>query len=292
MTWTLRNLPELWSMIKTQMTEVAEYEQAIARLGDTIDDECMSTMKARHRILQTELEENGKLFKTMATWSHPRCLPEDSSLTVISITELSQAISAEAKALEDVTTIHLSLVKLTTNRAGLEQELRNIRRAKERARTEPINSMDGMEDDNEIQNLDSSIEGYAGKIREHESLIISLHQKASVAMRAANRATKSDIEVYGFGRWTPISAPTTVTTASDVVLAAPITVSTAQVKVADIPPEVKAAAKDLQASTALDVVATVSRSTTATIKVDKTLSSITLCAPQKQYANVKSVEQK
>lgn len=289
-------------MIKAQMTEVAGYEQAIARLGDTIDDECMSTMKARHRILQTELEENGKLFKTMATWSHPRCLPEDSSLTVISITELSQAISAEAKALEDVTTIHLSLVQLTTNRAGLEQELRNIRRAKERARTEPINSMDGMEDDNEIQNLNNIIEEYGNKIQEHESWIISLRSKALAAIKAANRAAKSDIEMPGIGRWSPIPAPGTMTTTPlstpTIATTAPtaadttsITVTTAQVEVADIPSEVATAAKDLQASTTSDVVATVPRSTTATIKVDKTLSSITLCAPKKQYANVESVEQ-
>ncbi|CAN9398920.1 unnamed protein product [Alternaria alternata] len=287
----LRDLSELWSRIKTQTAEVAEYEQAIARLGGTIDDECMSTIKARRRILQTELEDKQERYKTMANWSLPKCLPEDSSLTVISISALSQAISAEVKALEDVTAIHLSLVQLTANRAGLEKELQNIRRAKERTQTEPIDSMDAMEDDNEIKDLESSIEEYADKIQEHESLVISLHQKAWVAMRAANRAAKSDIEVPGFGSWTPISAPTTVTTASDVVTAAPITVSTAQVKVADIPPEVKAAAKDLQASTASDVVATVPRSITATIKVDKTLSSITLCAPQKQYVNVKSVEQ-
>lgn len=88
-----------------------------------------------------------------------------------------------------------------------------------------------------------------------------------------------------------MSAPTAATTISDGVTAEPITVSTAQVEVADIPPEVKAAAKDFQASAASDVVATVPRSTTATIKVDKTLSSITLCAPKKQYTNVESVEQ-
>jgi hypothetical protein len=200
-------------------------------------------------------------------------------------------MSAEVKALEDVTTIHLSLVQLTANRAAVEQELQNIKQAKGRTQTDPIKSRDAMEDDNEMQDLKSIIEEYAEKIREHESRTTSIYRGAWAAMRAANCAAKSDIEVPGFGRWTPISAPTTVTTASDVVTAAPITVSTAQVKIADIPPEVKAAAKDLQASAASDVVATVSRSTTATIKVDKTLSSITLCAPNKQYANVESVEQ-
>ncbi|CAI9637870.1 unnamed protein product [Alternaria burnsii] len=300
----LRELLELWSRIKTQTAEVAEYEQAIARLSGTIDDECMSTIEARRQVLQTELEDKEERYRTTAKRSHPKCLPEDSSLTAISITELSQAISAEVKALEDVTAVHFSLVQLTTNRAGLEQELRNIRQAKERTQTKPIDSMDAMEDDNEIQDLERSIEEYADKIREHESLVISLHQKAWVAMRAANFATKSDIEVSGIGRWSPIPAPgtttatptsaptsvTTATTASDVVTVEPITVSTAQVEVAKIPPDVKAAAKDFQTSAALDVVATVPRSMTATIKVDKGLSDISICLPRRQYTDVKGVE--
>ncbi|CAN9437042.1 unnamed protein product [Alternaria alternata] len=164
--------------------------------------------------------------------------------------------------------------------------------------------MDAMEDDNEIKDLESGIEEYTDKIREHESLVISLHQKAWVAMRAANLAAKSDIEVSGIGRWSPIPAPgtttatpksapttaTTATTASDVVTVEPITVSTAQVEVANIPPDVKAAAKDFQTSAASDVVATVSRSMTATIKVDKGLSNISICLPRREYADVKGVE--
>ena len=267
-------------MIKTQTAEVAEYEQAIARLSGTIDDECMSTIEARRQVLQTELEDKEERYRTTAKRSHPKCLPEDSFLTAISITELSQAMSAEVKALEDVTAVHFSLVQLTTNRAGLEQELRNIRQAKERTQTKPVDSMDAMEDDNEIQDLERSIEEYADKIREHESLVISLYQKAWVAMRAANLAAKSDIEVSGIGRWSPIPAPgtttatptsaptsaSTATTASDVVTVEPVTVSTAQVEVANIPSDVKAAAKGFQPSAASDVVATVPRSMTATIK--------------------------
>ncbi|CAN9468933.1 unnamed protein product [Alternaria alternata] len=106
--WTDRS--GLYSKIKTQTAKVAEYEQAITRLSGTIDDECMSTIKARRQLLRTELEDKEERYKTTAKRSHPKCLPEDSSLTVISITELSQVISAEVKALEDVTTIHLSLV--------------------------------------------------------------------------------------------------------------------------------------------------------------------------------------
>jgi flagellar biosynthesis/type III secretory pathway chaperone len=261
------SLSELGSRIKTRMIKVAECEQAIARLGDTIEDECMSIIKTRRWYFQKNLKVDEKRYRTMAGRSHIERVPEDSHVPVISISELSQVMSAEVKALEDVTTIHLSLVQLTANRAAVEQELQNIKQAKGRTQTDPIKSRDAMEDDNEMQDLKSIIEEYAEKIREHESRTTSIYRGAWAAMRAANCAAKSDIEVPGFGRWTPISAPTTVTTASDVVTAAPITVSTAQVKIADIPPEVKAAAKDLQASAASDVVATVSRSTTATIKV-------------------------
>jgi hypothetical protein len=78
-------------------------------------------------------------------------------------------MSTEAEALGDVTTIGLSLVQLTTNRAALEQELQNIRQAKERMQTEPIKSIDAVEDDNEIQDLNNIIEEYGDKIQEHES---------------------------------------------------------------------------------------------------------------------------
>ncbi|CAN9152145.1 unnamed protein product [Alternaria alternata] len=295
------SLSELGSRIRMRMIEVAECEQAIARLGDTIEDECMAIIKAKRRYLQTELGADEKRYTTMAGRSHIERLPEDSRVPVISIPELSQVMSDEAKALEDMTTSHLSLVQLTANRTGLEQELREIIQAKGRTQTEPIKLMDAMEDDNEIRSFKSIIEGYAEKIREHESRVSSLGQKVWLALKAANRAAKSDIEVPGIGRWSPIPAPgtitatpmsasTTATTVSDVVTAEPITVSTAQVEVANIPPEVKAAAKDFQTSAASDVVATVPRSMTATIKVDKGLSNISICLPQKQYAHVKDVE--
>ncbi|CAN9449959.1 unnamed protein product [Alternaria alternata] len=295
-------LSELGSRIKRLMILVAEYEQAIARLGDTIEDECMSYIKARCQYYQTKLRADEKRYMTTAGRPHIERVPEDSHVPVVSIPELSQVMSTEAEALGDVTTIGLSLVQLTTNRAALEQELQNIRQAKERMQTEPIKSIDAVEDDNEIQDLNNIIEEYGNKIQEHESWIISLRSKALAAIKAANRAAKSDIEMPGIGRWSPIPAPGTMTTtplsAPTIATTAPtaadttsITVTTAQVEVADIPSEVTTAAKDLQASTTSDVVATVPRSTTATIKVDKTLSSITLCAPKKQYANVESVEQ-
>jgi hypothetical protein len=295
-------LSELGSRIKRLMILVAEYEQVIARLGDTIEDECMSYIKARCQYYQTKLRADEKRYMTTAGRPHIERVPEDSHVPVVSIPELSQVMSTEAEALGDVTTIGLSLVQLTTNRAALEQELQNIRQAKERMQTEPIKSIDAVEDDNEIQDLNNIIEEYGNKIQEHESWIISLRSKALAAIKAANRAAKSDIEMPGIGRWSPIPAPGTMTTtplsAPTIATTAPtaadttsITVTTAQVEVADIPSEVTTAAKDLQASTTSDVVATVPRSTTATIKVDKTLSSITLCAPKKQYANVESVEQ-
>ena len=284
------------------MIEVAECEQAIARLSDTIEDECMSMIKARLWYLEIKLKADEKRYMTMAGRSHTESLPKDSRVPVISIPELSQVMSAEAKALEDMTTSQLSLVQLIANHTGLKRELRDIIQAKERAQTGPIKSMDAMEDDNEIRSFKSIIEGYADKIREDESRKFSLGQKVWVAMEAANRAAKSDIEAPGIGRWSPIPAPetitatptstaTTATTASDVVTTEPITVSTAQIEVADMLPGVKTAAKNPQASAVSDVVATVPRSMTTTVKVDKTLSSITLCAPQKQYANVQSVEQ-
>jgi hypothetical protein len=295
------NLTELGSRIKRTMIIVAKCNQAIARLGDTIEDDCISFVKARRQYLQTKLEADEKQYTTMAGRSHKKRVPEDSHVPVISITELSQVMSAEVKALEDFAAIHLSLVQLTTNRAALEQELRNITQAKGRTQTESIKSTDAAEDDNEIQNLKSTIEEYAEKIREHDFWIISFRLKAYVAMRAANRAAKSHIEMPGIGRWSPIpapgtittttlSAPTTATTAPTVAASTSTIVTTAQVEVADIPPEVKTAAKGLQASATSDVVATVPRSTTAIIQVDRALSSITLCAPRKQYANVKNLE--
>ncbi|KAH8635475.1 hypothetical protein IG631_10876 [Alternaria alternata] len=297
-----QELSKLKSKIKTQMIKVAGYEQAIARLGDTIEDKCMSFIKAERQFWQTTLEADEERYETIMGMAHEEFVPEDSHIPVLSIAELSQISSAELEALENATSLRLSLVQLDNNRIGLEQELRNIIQAKERTQTRPIKSMNTMEDDNEIRSFKSIIEGYADKIREHGSLLFSLSQKLWVAVEAANRAAKSDIEVPGIGRWSPLPTPrtvtatpmstaTTATTASDVVTTEPITVSTAQVEVTDMPPGVKAAAKNPQASTVSDVVATVPRSMTTTVKVDKTLLSITLCAPQKQYANVQSVEQ-
>lgn len=54
------SLSELGSRIKTRMIKVAECEQAIARLGDTIEDECMSIIKTRRRYFQKKISRSMK----------------------------------------------------------------------------------------------------------------------------------------------------------------------------------------------------------------------------------------
>ncbi|RYO16618.1 hypothetical protein AA0111_g11295 [Alternaria arborescens] len=286
--------------IRRQMIKLAVYEQIIARPSNTIENECTSIIKARQQILQATLKANQKRYTNMVVMSPMKHLPQYYHVPAISISELSRFTSTEVKAFEDVTTIHLSLVQLTVNRAALEQEIRNIR-SKERRQTEPVKWIDAVEDANEIQDIKSIIKECGDTMREHESWIMSLRLNAWAATNAANRVAKSDVGMPRISTRspspapaaiaaTPLSAPTPATTACDIVIFEPVKIASVQVAVADIPPEVKAAAKDIKARKASNVVATVPKSTTAITKVEKTLSSITLCAARKQYANVKNVE--
>lgn len=268
------------------MIKLAVYEQIIARPSNTIENECTSIIKAKQQILQATLKANQKRYMNMVVMSPMKHLPQYYHVPAISISELSRFTSTEVKAFEDVTTIHLSLVQLTVNRAALEQEIRNIR-SKERRQTEPVKWTDAVEDANEIQEIKSIIKECGDTMQEHESWIMSLRLNAWVATNAANRAAKSDVEMPRISTRspspvpaaiaaTPLSAPTPATTACDIVTLEPITIASVQVAVADTPPEVKAAAKDIKARKASNVVATVPKNTTAITKVDKTLSSITL----------------
>ncbi|RYN37675.1 hypothetical protein AA0114_g11509 [Alternaria tenuissima] len=295
-----RNFWKVKYRIKTRIIKPAGYEQTIARLGNKIENEYTLDIKAKHQYLQTQLKIDQKRYTNMVGMSPIEHRPEDSHVPAISILGLSQFTPAEVKAFEDVTIIYLSRVQFTANRAALEQEVRNIRQAKERRQTGSIKSIYAVEDGNDIQDIKSIIKECGDTMREHESWITFLRSKAWAAIEA-NRAVKSEIEMPRFSTRspipaptaiaaTPLSAPTPATTTSDIVTVEPITITTAQVEVADIPPEVKAAAKEIKARKASNVVATVPKSTTAITKVDKTLSSITLCATRKQYANVKNVE--
>ncbi|KAG9190115.1 hypothetical protein G6011_08203 [Alternaria panax] len=156
---------ELKSKIRTQIVLVERYAQAIARLSDTIEDECMSMIKTRHQFWQTRLGADEKQHGPVVTrMLHTERLSEGSCVPVISIAELSQVASAEAKALENMTSLNLAISQLIANRADLEQEIKGKIEEKGRTHVGPVESAEVTREDNEIQELKSSIEEYADMI--------------------------------------------------------------------------------------------------------------------------------
>jgi hypothetical protein len=185
----------------------------------------------------------------------------------------------------------------------LKHGLHEYEQQKTRTKVGSIESSKPADKDDGSQKLKDVIDDLERMIRQHESEVRLLSMKAYTAMTAANLAAKSNIDVPGIGRWSPIGTNATVTTTTDSIPAPTttpttttkpitpcITITTVQVKVADIPSDAKATATGTQDNTTLDVEAIVPRSNTAVMEVDSKLAKLILCPQQKQYANPKRVE--
>lgn len=260
------------------MTAIANYEEAIVRLGDTAEDELISTMKKIVRDRKKTLQALEAKYETIAKTPHTEALSEGLRVLVISIADLGQVASAEAKAWEDYRILRLAYLELPDEYICMEGEVRDKEHLEKQSRgVGSIESVKATEGDSKVQKLKGNIKDYEDKLREQASARKKLFKNAYEATIVANCAAKSNLVVPGIGTWTPMPAH--------------IPITTAQVKVKDIPSDVLAASKDIQTGTTSNVAATVPRSMTAIIKVDKTLSSITQCPPQEQYVDVKRIEQ-
>ncbi|CAG5184770.1 uncharacterized protein ALTATR162_LOCUS11073 [Alternaria atra] len=269
---------KLGSEIRTAMTAIADYEEGVVRLGDTAKDELISTMKKIVRDRKKTLQALEAQYETIAKMPHTEALSEGPRVLVVSIADLGQVASAEAKAWEDYRILKLAYLELSAEYVRMEGEVRDKEHLEEQSRgVGSIESVEATEGDSEVQKLKNNIKDYEDKLREQTSARKKLFNNAYEATIAANRAAKSNLVVPGIGTWTPMPVH--------------IPITTAQVKVKDIPSDVIAASKNIQTGTTSNVAATVPRSMTAIIKVDKTLSSITLCPPQELYVYVKRIEQ-
>jgi hypothetical protein len=89
---------KLGSEIRTAMTAIADYEEGVVRLGDTAKDELISTMKKIVRDRKKTLQALEAQYETIAKTPHTEALSEGPRVLVVSIADLGQVASAEAKA--------------------------------------------------------------------------------------------------------------------------------------------------------------------------------------------------
>ena len=284
--------------IRETLMVVTEYEEAVARLEHTAKGDWLSLMKdylqsGKAFVQALELE-----YKTISDKIQAENISKEHRVPVIAIADLSQAASTEAKAWEDLDAHVLKLVRVRREQDCRKHKLQAYEEEKGDTQDCNIEELAATENGHESQRLKTSIEYYGKVIELSMSEGLLLFQTAYRATETANRAAKSNIEVPGIGTWSPTSASTAATIASPPApTAIPagssptcITITTAQIKVRDIPPDVKASANDFQEDKSSDATVVAPTSMTAIVKVDQMLSGMTLCAQQKQYRNVNRIE--
>jgi hypothetical protein len=261
--------------IRASMRKVAHYEAAIARLSSTAEDEWIPNLNFELQSEKRALEDLGVMYKSIAQTHHTERLPEELCVSVISIAELLQVVSAERKTCEDFIAISRSRNHFYNERRRMNLELWKI---KSELRARSNQSVEVTEDNSKIQELENNIkelhDNWVKRPFDHEPSTTRVYETTV----AANRAAKSDLNVPGMGRWSPMPAPITVTTA-------PATASFIQTKDADISSNSIAAGTNIEASNAI------TKSKTAIIEEDAKPLDITPYPPVGQYANVKRIEQ-
>ncbi|KAI4906203.1 hypothetical protein J4E90_010786 [Alternaria incomplexa] len=278
------NLLDLEREIENKIVVVADYEEAVARLHDTVGDDWNWILNTTLQQGKASLKELEDQYMRIALRHHGRRLHEDSYVPTISISELRRVIYAESDAWDDLVAHLNTWERIDDKRIRLERELRDKQQSKQRSVVREI------QDD--IRDNTERLEGIG---LEWQHLLARAYRK----MTAANRAAKSHLKEPGFGRWAPVPAPVPVTATpesasiavADASTPTTVAITAAQVRVSDIPAQVEAAARDIQMSTASGVVTSGSRTKTAIIKLDERLSSLILCPRLSQYADVKPVPQ-
>jgi hypothetical protein len=154
-TETIRKLgPE----IRTAMTAIANYEEAIVRLGDTAEDELISTMKKIVRDRKKTLQALEAKYETIAKTRHTEALSEGLRVLVISIADLGQVASAEAKAWEDYRILGLAYLELSDEYICMEGEVRDKEHLEKQSRgVGSIESVEATEGNSKVQKLKGNI---------------------------------------------------------------------------------------------------------------------------------------
>ncbi|KAI4634307.1 uncharacterized protein J4E87_001480 [Alternaria ethzedia] len=268
--------------IENKMVVVADYEEAVARLHDTVGDDWNWILDTTLQQGKASLKELEDQYMRIALRHHGRRLHEDSYVPTISISELRRVVYAESGAWDDLVAHLNTWERIDDKRIRLERELRDKQQSKRRSEVREI------QDD--IRDNTERLEGIE---LEWQHLLARAYRK----MTAANRAAKSHLKEPGFGRWAPVPVPVQVTATPEsasiavATASAPTTVAVtaAQVRVSDIPAQVEAAAINTEMGTASGAVTSSSKTKTAIVKLDERLSSLTLCPRLEQYADVKPV---
>jgi len=300
MSRTSKNLLDLEREIESKIIVVADYEEAAARLHDTVGDEWNLILNERLQRGKASLKALEDQYLRIASRHHGRHLLEDSYVPAISVSELTRVTSAERDAWDDLCANIRTWRHIDKRRIRLEEELHQKQRSKERH--EQLRSYSRREatmDDQAIEEIQEDIIDNTERIRRCNREYDYLSARAYRKMTAANRAAKSHLTMPGFGRWAPVRAPVAVAvtpeSANIAVTTAPaptnVAVTAAQVRVSDITARVEAAARNTEMGTASGAVASRPKTKTAVVKLDERLSSLTLCPRLEQYADVKPVPQ-
>jgi len=241
--------------VRRNVVNLAEYEAAVARLSDKGTEAWVSTLKARLQRAKDRLKIRkekitNEEYDTIVTKYYTERLSKHSKPLAITITDLAQIASTEMMAWEKTISPELILGQLKDSEGDKKRDLLEKRQLQVRSQTFARNA----ELESVVEALESDIEAHAHKIKEYGSQVRELRNRAYQATIAMNSAVGSDLKIPGVGKYTPIPAPVTITSA--------------QVKVADIASDLKAAGKDITVDAASTDVVPAPRSVTAVVKLD------------------------
>ncbi|KAI4703632.1 hypothetical protein J4E89_009854 [Alternaria sp. Ai002NY15] len=265
--------------VRRYLISILEYEAAVARLSDKETEAWVSTLKVRLQRARDGLEGwKAKVteedFANIATKCYTDRLSRHSKPLAISITDLAKIASTEIMAWEKAIGPELTLRQLQDSERVKKRELEEKRQLHVHSQTFARKA----ELDSVVEALESDIEAHAPEIKEHQSQVHELCGRAYKSTFAMNRAVESDLDIPGVGKYTPIPAPVTITSA--------------QVKVADLASILEATGKDVEVDAASKDLVPAPRSRTAVVKLDQQLSRLQLCTPQIQYTDVKPIERR
>ncbi|KAI4667546.1 uncharacterized protein J4E79_002235 [Alternaria viburni] len=275
----LRKEMSLKASARVLLERIAEFDEAIARLVDKETEPWVSYMKyklegAKNRLELRKAELPKEDYETTAKEFYTQRLSKYEEPLVIEITDLVQIASTETKAWTDAADSSRTLRQLNDSLKQYKLELQ------EKDRTQVVSQESGQVavDDIAVRKLKSDVEAYTDKVKEYymnNQTLCSTAHKATVTM---NLAVKSDLNIPGVGKYIPIPAPVTITTA--------------QVKVADLACSLEAAGKDVTVDEASGAIFPRPKSVTAIVTVDQQLSKIQLCSPQKHYTDVQRMRRR